>query len=341
MLKRILKPSFRLKSAHTVVFSSCGNYLAHLQDYARITLWDIKERDVIAKYKLIKNESYIGFSVDSSKMYCKNSNGELVFFETLTGKVISETGEFKMSRLGGCAQFMSDDRLIDGDSNGQIIVWNTDDSSVKSSIEYENHMIRGVKGLSGKYYVALVYPKHDEKSSGCRLMKFNEPVNLKKFELIKPNDESHRYLDNWKDISKFCFSTKFNDIFLILDKENQSSHQVLVQQNLQSNQSCSRLLDNPDEHVWSISTNDKYIFVVVWTNLYKKGMNHKEYQELIAKTPETKHIHIFEINGLKRVAKIYWPDVYSLTFHPNNRGVAIAADKNSVYLDDYSDLLNL
>jgi len=53
------------------------------------------------------------------------------------------------------------------------------------------------------------------------------------------------------------------------------------------------------------------------------------------------YFHIFEINGLKRVAKIYWPDVYSLTFHSNNRGVAIAADKNSVYLDDYSDLLNL
>lgn len=340
MIKRISKPSFRLKSAHTVVFSPCGKYLAQLQDYARITLWDIKERSVIAKHKLIKNEIYIGFSSDSLMMYCKNANGELVFFETLTGKLISETGSFTLNRSGGCAQFLSDDSLIDGDSNGQIMIWDTKKSKIETYVEYKNHMIRSVIGVSGMFYIALVLPKHDEKSSGCRLMKFNEAVNLEKFELIKPYENTYQSLENWKNICEFCLSNDFKEIILVLDKTDQKTPQVLVLQDLKSSYSNSFELDKPNEYTWSVSNNDNYIIVVIHTNFYQQGMSSSEYQEL-NNNNETEHIHIFEKKGLKRVAKIHWPEVSRVAFHPNNQGVAIAANKNSVYLDDYSVLFDL
>lgn len=339
MIKRILKPSFRLKSAHTVEFSPCGKYLAQLQDSARITIWGIKERSIIANYKLIKSESYIGFSPDSSIMFCKNANGELVFFETLTGNVLSETGSFNLSRLGGEASLVSNKELFDGDSNGNLFLWNTADATVKCCIEYENHMIRGVRKLGENSYLALVYPKYNEKSSGCMLMKFNEPVNLNDFELIKPHDSKYQWLGNWKRIRKFSTSNESNEIIVLIEKADQNTPEILVKQDLQSNYSYSYELEKSNEYTWSLSSNNTYFFVVIHTNFYQQGMSSSKYQEL-KNNNESEHIHIFEKEGLKRVAKIHWPDVSRVSCHPNNKSIAIAADQNSVYLDDYSVLFS-
>jgi hypothetical protein len=339
MIKRILKPSFRLKSAHTVVFSPCGKYLAQLQDSARIIIWSVKERAVTAHHKLIKSESYIGFSPDSSVMYCKNGNGELVFFETLTGKVLSETGRFKLYRSGGKAKLLTDNELLDGDSNGQIMLWDINDSTIKSCIEFKNHMVRGVTGISGQFHLALVYPKHDEKSSGCRILKFNEPVDLDKYELIKPSNEKYQWLGNWKNISKFCIGSDSKEIFIILDNLGLKKQQVLVRQDLNSGNSDSFTFDQPNEYAWSISNNDRYVFVVVHTNLYQRGMSSSDYSKL-NDANETEHIHVFDKEKMKRVAKIFWPDVYRVACHPNHKSIAIAANKKSVFLDEYSVLLD-
>ncbi len=344
MFKRITKPSFRLKSAHTVVFSPCGSYLAHLQDSTRITLWNINERSEIAAHKLIKHESYIGFNSDSTMMFCKNGNGELVFFETLSGKIISETGRFKLNRSGGCAQFMSDDSLIDGDSNGRLMIWNTDSETESCFFEINNHMINEVvKGNNSSSYFVLVCPIDclaNLGNKGSKIFYYQEPLKINKPKYIVPNDKNFKKHRNWKSISKFCLSSDEKNIILILNKQDKLSKQTLVQQDLQSSYSNSFEFDKPNEYAWSVNSNDKFIFVVIHTNFYQHGMSSAEYQKL-NNNNETEHIHVFEKEGLKRVTKIHWPEVYSVAFHPNNNGVAIAACKNSVYLDDYSVLLDL
>lgn len=338
MIKRISKPSFRLKSAFEVEFSQCGQYLAHIQSYSKITIWDVKKRQEINQLKLIKNEHYIGFSADGTMMYCKNGNGELVFFNPWTGRVLSETGAFKLNRSGGKAAFLPNNNLLDGDSNGQLMIWCPESAEVKSQFVFKDHMIRGISVVNQDHAYALVCPKYSVKNAGTKVIKLDYLDDLSDYSTISPVDNEHGSNGDWKPVKSFCIDHNHEGLLLALDKTPKTASQVLVNQGLTGNQVAQVELTSAKENICSLSVNADHVFAVVHTNFYRQGMSSREFDEIKASN-ETKHIHIYDKKSLQRVAKVHWPEVNQLAVQPKGTGLAIAANKNSVFLDDYSVLL--
>ena len=169
---RIAKPSFRLKNSDRVCFSRSGRFLSQKGlSGTKITIWDVQLRQLLAQHKLIVDDHHIGISPNEEVMVTKNLNGELVFFELVTGKVISSTGKFKYNHQGCQPQFSLDNSsLIDGDNSGNLVVWDCHTAKRIYCKQFNNHMITDIRycAIKNRFYV-VVNPYVVEKS-GTKLL---------------------------------------------------------------------------------------------------------------------------------------------------------------------------
>jgi len=140
---RITKPSFRLKNSDRVCFSKSGQILAQKgASGTKVSMWDVQQSQLLVQHKLIVNDHHISFSPNEEVMVTKNANGELVFFEPITGKIISSTGRFKYNQQGCQPQFSTDNTsLIDGDNDGNLVVWDCRTAEQIHREQFTNHMI--------------------------------------------------------------------------------------------------------------------------------------------------------------------------------------------------------
>jgi Anaphase-promoting complex subunit 4 WD40 domain len=58
----------------------------------RVVVWDTANRSLIAQYNVIKNASHLCFSPNEKVLAVKNTNGEIVFCDPISGKILSATG---------------------------------------------------------------------------------------------------------------------------------------------------------------------------------------------------------------------------------------------------------
>ncbi len=142
----------------------------------------------------------------------------------------------------------------------------------------------------------------------------------------------------WKNAKSMVLTSNGNSMILNLDKDSQEDRQTLVSLCLTTHKVHHKKLESPKEYVYSMAANDEHLIAVIHTNLYSSGMASTQYNELKQTTP-VDHIQIYDVNDLSLQAKIEWKNADRIQLHPNGNGLAIAADKNSVYLDDYRVLL--
>lgn len=302
-------------------------------------MWDVQQSQLLVQHKLIVNDHHISFSPNEEVMVTKNANGELVFFEPITGKVISSTDGFKYNHQGCQPQFSTDNiSLIDGDNSGNLVVWDCRTAEQIHCEQFTNHMITDIRhsAVKNRFYV-VVHPKVDE-TSGTKLLCYSGSVIDTEPVRILPDKKDYIDHEDWLDIETFEICQEGHELVLSLKSIGLVDRAQIVVLDVEGKEkSRSIKLMTKYESVVSLAVNRTVILGVVHTNPLRKGMNFVEKQE--AMQTERCHIHVINRKSLELIKIIVWPDVCDLEFHPNGQGLAIASYSRSVYLDKWEDLL--
>ena len=331
---RFTKPSFRTKNALKVVISPTGKYLAQIG--ARISIYDINKRELVAEHKFISNECFLGFTRNDSKMFVENTVGEIVIFEPESGEIISRTKKSESLGQGSQACFSNDGKYLFCPSWDQrLIVKYVKSCEEVNQYSFDNTMLSGLVKIPSlnKYAFALTH-KHPVEDT-AQLFVFNVGSNKLNFKEILPSNDKFKNNIGWHEIDTFAICANESNLLFVVDPKTTNAKQFLVIFDIENNIEKSIEMDATNNYIKSIALNSNLIAVAVDTNLYETGMPISEYQELNSNT-ETEHLVFYDAITLDLICKIHWPDLQEICFHPNGKGMAIASHKNSGYVDDFT-----
>lgn len=345
---KIKKPSFKLKNSDHVYISPSGRYLAQKAGSgSRVTVWDIAERKIISAFKAIPNEDTLCFSPDEKILAVKNKNGEIAFCDPLIGSIISKSPKNKHHGIGCQPCFSYDgDFLVDGDWDGNLMVWDIRNGSLIYCKSYKNHMIHDIRySKKTNSYYAVVYPKHNERG-GTRLLQFKNTVIENEGIKISPANNIDRHSkdlldiftfkksDDWIDI--ITFEVDFTEDFIVAAVGKggiiDCTRIIGIKNNNQTEQRY--FFESGKQNVWSIAIGKEVIAIAVDTHNLEKGMSYSEWIK-VNKEIVNKHIYFIDKYSFNLIAIIPWRDVYDLDFHPSGIGMAIGSYSNSVYVADF------
>lgn len=332
---RFKKPSFKINNSNEVIFSPSGRYLAQFGQ--RISIWDVEDCCLIAEHKIFNNNSYIGFSDDSTMMFSKNTNGEIVFFNTYSGEKISVTGEFKHYCEGSKPQFsMNSKLLLDPTWKDGLKVWEVSSCNLINDYKFNDWSLSGLVNIPNSNLYGFSLSSKNPHVGFSKLYIFmSKPGNLK-FNEIRPSDERLQNNNDWFEIDTFASCVFEGKIVVVVKPPNKNQMITIV--DLSSEKSSIIELDTPKESVQSLSSNGIVIAGVIHTNVYEQGMPIAEYQTLNEKT-ETEHLVFYDAVTFELIYKVHWPGINSVEFHPGGYGFAIASSKKSGYFNNYAHLL--
>lgn len=340
-------PSFPLrKSAQGVlVFSPSGRLLAQVTN--RVLLWDVEQRTIVEQLKVTSNEQYVAFDKKEAILAIKNTNGELVFCNSVSGEIISETGPFEENRMGCQPSFSSDDAcLVDGDWNGVLMLWDPMKAREMDRRSFDDCMVADIASCprSGTLAVAI-NAKHGSRS-GSTLLLLPAGAGLAQAERLDPIDASVAHsggwfrLRGWRPIERISFSPNGKELAMVLEgkgpRDPQSVHIVQLDQH-----SVRARLELPTRRhsVWSISWSQSgRIALVVKNNLTRPGMG---FQESVRAHDATDHefVEIYSAIDMALLARVPIAGVSNAQYAPQSSGLALtSAEVPGVYLQEDSML---
>lgn len=338
---RLLKPSFKLKNSDRVIFSPSGKLLAQKgSSGTKISVWDVENRELLVQHKIIPNDDTIGFLPDEQAMFVKNKNGELAFFKTMSGELISATGKNPLYGAGSNAIYQEADKLLyDGSWNGELMAWKVDPLEKVFSHTYEHHMITIiVQDDDNKEFFAVVNPTvNAEKYGGSKLLAFSKLGKQEKRDWVVPTEKalSDQY-GNWKPITAMDLKSTLT---LALQVDGLQEPPIIANVDVATGQTAFAELESRHQSVWSVASNESVIISAVHTSTYRQGMTCEESQKA-DEGVETSHLYIHDKKSLQLIDKVFWPEVFCVSFSPDGRALAIASYEKSAYIADFEKLLN-
>ncbi len=365
-IMRIYKPSFRLKNFPTVVFSPSGKYLAQIGNSGtKVTIWDVADCKVIGQYKVIKNDDHIGFSPDETVMFSKNDNGDIVFFETLTGNIIAKSKPSKYYGLGGCPQFSADGKYVfDGTPRnagmvfdekenrwqdrrtGKLQIWDVNTAEKQVVWENEDYGLDGdmlVSRKNNQYFIQAQqqYQIEEGHIGDSAIFSFRGTPNADNIAEILPRTKKYRSKNGrWNYIERIALHESTNKLFVAIDGKYWGEPPSIIIRDLVTDDEQIIVLDKTHQYVRDMAINDEVILVAVHTNHYQKHWTNEEYEHA-KQSLNWYQLYLYKRSTLENVKTINWKDdIFALDFHPNGKGVAIGAAKDAIYLDDYRKLLS-
>lgn len=339
---KLNSPSFKLKNSDHVIFSNSGKLLAQKgSSGTKISIWDVENRKLIAQYKIIPNDDSIGFLPDEQTMFVKNKNGELAFFKTFTGELVSKTGKNPLYGAGSNSIFNAvDNYLYDASWQGELLAWNIKPLVQTFKYEYKNHMITVLtrSNKTNLFYAAVIPTVYAPMFGGAKLLQFSTLSKQYDPQWLLPKETFLKdSYGNWKPIVAMEFNS---NLIMCLQLSGLKEPPIIVNHDVSTGKSKFSLLDSQYQSVWSVTSNDSVIITVVKTNTYRKGMTTKESIEAKLGV-ETDHLYIHDKNSLELIAKIFWPDIFCVCFKQDGKGIAIASSSKSAYIADYQSIFKL
>jgi WD40 repeat protein len=334
---RIAAPSFKLRKSTTVVFSRSGRYLAQI--CARVFIWDTIARKIVSQFKVISNEHYVAFSPDEQTLAVKNTNGELVFCDVLSGRVISETGKYTMNRQGSRPAFTADGRhLIDCNWTGVmrlVEVATAKDAAVR---DFGSDYMFADVGITSTNRCVVALGAKDGTRGGGKLFLFDDPFDINEPVLIPPLAPHQATEGGWRrwidGIALHPSGDKLALYFTWRTAEEPNSIELI---SLTSGQSQTILLDSRSHAVEGLAWSESGVVCAsVHENLYKQGMAHAVWQKLKASGTH-EHLHFYSDTTGDLLARWPWPDAWQVAFSPNGTGFAVGSrDIPGAYFADFS-----
>lgn len=304
----------------------------------KISVWDVENRELLVQHKIIPNDDTIGFLPDEQTMFVKNKNGELAFFKTLSGELISATGKNPFYGAGSNAIYQAADNLLyDGSWNGELMAWSVDPLEKIFSHTYEHHMITAmVQDEGNQQFFAVVNPTvNAAEHGGSKLLAFSKLGKQEKRDWVLPTEQalSDQY-GNWKPIIVMNFTSTLT---LALQVDGAREPPIIANVEVATGQTAFAELESRHQSVWSITSNESVIISAVHTSTYRQGMTGEESQKA-DEGVETSHLYIHDKKSLQLIDKVYWPKVFGVAFSPDGRALAIASYEKSAYIADYTTI---
>ena len=263
MTFRFLKPSFRTSNSSSTTCSPSGKYIAQFGE--RISVWDIAQRKKSTEHKLIKNESYIGFSEDEELMVAKNTNGELVFCKTHSGEVISSTGRFRRYMEGSRPCFSECGKLLYDPSWGHgLKVWETGSAECVGQYDFDGWTLSGLVKLSGSSRYVFASSSRHPRVGYSKLHVFSASGDKLQFREIPPPEPKLKNEDVWQDIDTLAISAATSSVVLVVRPND--GGELLVNVNLETDVTVIQRTSRNNHRTESLSSNDDIVATVVHRN---------------------------------------------------------------------------
>ena len=343
---RLTKPSFKLKNSDQVVFSPSGKLLAQKgMSGTKISIWNIKNCELLAQHKIISNDDSIGFLPDEETMFVKNNNGELAFFKTFSGEIISQTGKNPLY-AAGCKPIFHEveNYLYDGSSQGELIAWNINPLEKISIDLIEGYSIEKlVKDYAESKFFAAIGATVNSKESdgnkvgGSKILCFSKINDTENQEWLFPKEkELTDEYGIWKPIADMDFNST---LVIALKLMGQQEAPMIANLDIATGKAKFIYLESKYQTIWSVTSNDSVIISAVETSSHRAGMTWQESQKA-SEGVEEFHLYILDKNSLEIIDKVFWPEVRGAIFSPNGKSLAISSYVKSAYVDDYKKISN-
>jgi hypothetical protein len=329
-------PSFALKKAPystAAVLSDDGKLLCQVT--ARVVVWDLERREVIAEHKLIKNEKSLALSPGGEVLAVKNTNGEIVFAETRTGRVISSTGPFRMNRDGGRPQFTRDGKaLVDGDWNGTLRLIAVDDAREVDRREFgSGYMFDGIVAARGARRLFALQDAKDGTRNGTRIVSMGDDGDIHTTGEVAPVTREQAKGTGWTTVQQFAVDPQASRMALVLQGRSMSDPNTLEVVELGAGRSISTPIGSRMHFALGLTcSREGLVAVSVNENLPRKGMSmadHRSAHESI----EHSHVHIYDAQHLDLLARWHWKGAWTVDYSPSGEAlIVISTDEPGAYL---------
>lgn len=213
---RISKPSFKIKKAREICFSSDSKFLYSIG--SRLNAFSLEERKEVYSEKLIKHDIYISINQNDKLLCIKNTNGELVTCLANGGDIQNKTGRIKHYNEGEEIYFSQcNNFLIDMSWSGAIQIYNAKTLEIEFKIEAPaDYMITSSSFNKVDNSYVIYYQARDKERSPPFITVLSE-------EAILSNDVTWSTQKNWFLKYVFGFAKWSEQKLILLEKTSSLS----------------------------------------------------------------------------------------------------------------------
>jgi WD40 repeat protein len=318
-------PSFKLRKSSLVSFSASGRLLAQIT--MRVVIWDTANRSLIAQYNVIKHASHLCFSPNEKVLAVKNTNGEIVFCDPISGKILSATGKFAYYREGRRPAFTSNgEHLIDGDWNGVLRL-----IAVAGAKEVEVHdfssgyMFGPIEAhTASATFVAALNAKSSTRG-GSKLLLYREGQPLDRPTRIHPSDSRLSLDGGWRRIKMMALHPSGKSVALGLDSRTPDEPDLIALVALDGSSTKCIELESRSHNAYGLAWSQPGIVCfTVHENAWRQGMSSLEYRALKDQNIY-EHVHLYSDTSLLPLAEWPWKGARGVAFSPDGSALAIAS----------------
>ncbi len=330
----IKKPSFRIKKAREICFSSDSKTLYSIG--SRMNAFSVENRKETYSEKLIANEIYLALNPDNSRLCIKNTNGELVVWNTKERIHYDETGNNKFYNEGTHIHYSScGNYLIDCNWDGEIQVYSSIDLEIQFIIKPPgSYMLTNVNyNHSNMTYILCYEGKFDEKKPTFIAVLKETDILSNRVDLDYKNH--HVFQKSFK-ISQLAINSVDNKLAVITaPKEGKLAalHTLEVinldNRKVEMETPLFPYMTYINGLVWSEWSNH----ILITTN-YLPEDPELSFTERYEKYPPeiTSNIHVFDCSLQKIVSSKVFSGARSIVFSPCKQFIAFGSDAKGVVI---------
>jgi hypothetical protein len=264
----------------------------------------------------------------------KNTNGEIVFCDPISGKILSATGKFSNYREGRCPAFTSNgEYLIDGDWNGVLRL-----IAVAGAMEVEVHdfssryMFGPIKAhAASATFVAALNAKSSTRG-GSKLLLYREGQPLDQPTQIHPSDPRLSLDGGWRHIDMMALHPSGKSVALGLASRTLDEPSLIALVALDGSSTKCIELASHWHYVHGLAWSQSGIVCfTVHENTWRQGMSSSEWRALRGQNV-SQHVHLYSDSSLLPLAEWPWKGARGVAFSPDGSALAISStDKAGAY----------